>query len=65
MSKKSWNIIEIVGNCIFIIIGLIGITYNLVHIDDMIMNHFDSFCGMTAAYIVFFIGGWHGLSHEE
>lgn len=65
MKNNIWEIIYLICDMIFVICGILGFTLNLIHIDELVMNHFTWFVVMNVVYLTMFVLGMVDLSYEE
>lgn len=64
-NNKTLEIINLVCDMVFVICGILGFALNLIHIDDLVMNHFGWFIAMNVVYLTMFVLGITDLSYEE
>ena len=62
---QTWDLIEMICNFVFIVIGIIGLAINLLHVDNMVMHHFGWFMAMNFVYSMLITIGYANLSTTE
>ena len=63
--NKKLRIANIVMEIALIVTGLAGIVLNLLHIDGMVMNHFEYFVWSSICYVVSIIIGIESFEKED
>lgn len=63
-TNKTWEIIYMVCDVILVVCGILGFALNLIHIDELIVNHFGWFVVMNVVYLTMFVLGMTDLEEE-